>query len=148
MHSIDILHDHTKLIDIKIIKKCYGLPLDKVQNAKSFHFDISIEDTVNLDTEDQNTFYILKSINIKVLEKVKDNEIEFVDFGMVYTFNFDGFQNLVSISGNSIIIDDQLSEWLDNVVLSSTRGAMYSELRGSYIDGLVFPLIKPKDLKL
>lgn len=148
METMDKFHESTRIDDIKIVRKSFNLPLHKVHNAKNFHFEINIKDSVNNDEKDSKVFYIIKNIGIKILAKVAETETEFAEFEMVYTFSFNNENDFISMSGNSIILNEELAEWLDNVVLSTTRGAMYSELRGSYIDEVIFPLIKPKDLKI
>lgn len=151
MHkNINLFHDTTYIKYIKVVKVKFNLPLDKVQKIKDFHFDINIAQSVKPITDIQDQFYILKSIDIKIIGKLGENESEheLAEFGMEYAFTYNNVNNFISFSGGSIIVDEELTEWLDNIVLSTTRGTMYSELRGSYIDDIYFPLIKPADLKL
>jgi hypothetical protein len=145
----NIFHDYTILEDIRLIKKSFTLPLDKVQEVTQYHFEINIADSLDRDEEQTGKiFFINKSIDIKVLgEKEGEEGVEFGSFGLEYTFKVNNEKEFITFPNDSYKMKEDFDEWLDNVILATTRGYMYSEFRGTYIDNVVFPLMKPSELR-
>lgn len=141
-------HSITYLEDINIFKKNFNFPLDKIKNIKEYSFQISIRNGVTAQADNNTIFYINKNIDIKVIGESNSKQDEFAEFSIAYIFKFINEKDFVSSTKTSIKINEELSEWLDNVVLSTTRGIMYSEFRGTYFNEIIFPIILPKDLQV
>jgi hypothetical protein len=140
-----IFHAQTSFEDIQIVKKNFDLPLDRAKKVTNIHSSIKIAERLIHIGGSTDSFYVIKDVSIAILGNVDDFEIKVADISFVFTLKFNN-EKLKFIDANSKRVESSLSEWLDNVVLATARGIMYSEFRGTYVGNIILPIIKPGDL--
>jgi hypothetical protein len=138
----EILHDIAKLLEINIVNKSFFVPLNQIQSITKFHFDISINDSIFL--EDDGHYMTLKTIQILVLG---DSDAKLANFNIIYSFQIESDSGFIIEHRETYEIKESLNEWLENIVLATTRGIMFSELKGTFLQSAILPLIRPSDLK-
>jgi hypothetical protein len=144
-------HELTKIVDIRIIKRNFVLPINDLADFNLIKFNSSIADHIEK-TSITNTYLVSKNISVVLLSQT---DIELANVSVVYTFEFtDVNQEFISLSESadtppkSIYTPSQhLNNWFNNVVIATTRGILVSELRGAFpFDPVILPLLRPDSI--
>lgn len=123
---------------IEILNSSLNLPANPNVPVNIFNFSISIEsraDTVN------------KLVFVIVHVEIKNDDLSAV-FGTLSVsciFEIVNFKDVVKIdSDGKVNIPEQLTETLNSISISTTRGVMFSTFKGTFLHGAVLPVIDPK----
>ncbi len=137
----DELHDTFKIQEIDIEKKNFNIPLN-VSISKSSISDLEVIfkiDTKVLLGNPINSIYKI----IQVVLKAK--KIGYLaDFRITYSFEIVKNLDFVSENNDDYLILPIANEFLDNIVIATTRGIMSSELRGTFLGNYILPITKPE----
>lgn len=140
-------HESTIFEEIKIVKKNFFQPLHEVNSVPEIHCDIGILEKVTKIPDGINAYYVTKEVEVNILGSVDGKESLIAETLIIFTFRFANTGNFIEIlSAESVKIKPTLSEWLDNIVLATTRGVMFSEFRGTYVGKIILPLITPSQI--
>lgn len=100
-----------------------------------FHFDIVAESIINPTI---NTIFVKVTVAIK--EKDKAESIASISIGCGFEIgNFD--EIIKKTEGNNYLIPPELDTLIKSVAVSTSRGIIYSEFRGTYLYNVVLPII-------
>lgn len=130
---------HLNSVDI-LSKSLFQSP-DEAFDIELIDFNILTEQKVNF--EDKLVF-----IGVKV-DIILDNKNEALF--QIYTasiFEIPEFDNYVKKRGTKFTISDDLIDHLTDIAISTTRGIIYSELRGTYLDEALLPVVNQDDFEL
>jgi hypothetical protein len=123
---------------IEILNSSLNLPANPNVPVNIFNFSISIEsraDTVN------------KLVFVIVHVEIKNDDLSAV-FGTLSVsciFEIVNFKDVVKIEADGKVnIPEQLTETLNSISISTTRGVMFSTFKGTFLHGAVLPVIDPK----
>lgn len=106
----------------------------------TFNFDISVETNV-----DVNQKIVIASTRIKILAEDKITELGYVSCACVFSVaNFDEIINVRS--DNVIDLIEPFAETINSISISTTRGYMASELKGTVLHYAFLPIIDIKSL--
>jgi len=130
----DMLHSVTVIKEINILKKNFSFSLDEMHTSKDLSFEFNIEDGINIENN-----LLSKIIDVHVLGNRKKEPL--ADLRILYSFSVKNVSDFVIKKDENMIVDPSLNDWLDNIVLATTRGIMYSEFRGTYVDNVILPII-------
>jgi hypothetical protein len=134
-----ILHRITSLTRIVRLQRNFHFSDGIILNPEETRFNISIDTLIDLSSED-----LVKSADIQLLTGEAN---KLAEFGYEFNFTIDGLDNYTSfVSRNTFEIEKELDLWLNNVVIATSRGIIYTELQGTPLDDLILPLTNP-DLK-
>ena len=131
-----VLHRITSLSRIVRLKRNFHFSDGINLSADETRFNISIDTLIDLSSEN-----LIKSTDIELLT---GEENKLAEFGYEFTFTIDGLDNYTSfLSRNTFEIENELNLWLNNVVIATSRGIIYTELQGTPLDDLILPLTNP-----
>lgn len=134
-----ILHRITSLNRIVRHQRNFNFPEGVILQAEETRFNISIDTLIDLSGE-----ALIKSANIQLLTGEAN---KLAEFGYEFNFTIEGLDNYASmVSRNTFEIEKELDLWLNNVVIATSRGIIYTELQGTPLEDLILPLTNP-DLK-
>jgi hypothetical protein len=109
-------------------------------SVNSFNFDINIETNV-----DNNQKIVIVSTKVKIIADDKKTELGRVICACV--FNVANFEEVVQVKGENILeVIDSFAETINSVSISTTRGFMASELKGTILHYAFLPIIDVKSL--
>jgi hypothetical protein len=134
-----VLHRITSLTRIVRLQRNFNFSDGVMLHSEETRFNISIDTLIDLSSE-----ALVKSADIQLLT-CEANKL--AEFGYEFNFTIDGLDNYTSfVSRNTFEIEKELDLWLNNVVIATSRGIIYTELQGTPLDDLILPLTNP-DLK-
>ncbi len=143
--NYDHFHDLTTIGEIVIVKKNFNFPLNNpLDFTKETYFDIEIRDTIEEDVENQNVYSVIKNISVIVKDS---QDLDLANIGILYSFNLSNEEKFISKTETGFEMNSDFSEWLDHIIIATTRGIMYSEFRGTFVVDTLLPLIRPRTLK-
>ncbi|MCX6234623.1 MAG: hypothetical protein NT175_07845 [Bacteroidetes bacterium] len=111
-----------------------GKPLP---DMKTYNFDIRIDNKINLEN---NLVFIIVSIDI--IHEDKETKLGGIKVSCIY--NVENLKDICSEKDNSFLLPDDIMMALNSISISTTRGAMFSQFRGTFIHNAVLPIIDPK----
>lgn len=139
-------HRTTVFEDAKIVKKNFLQPLNMVNRISEVHCNIRIRERVTPMPKEQDAFYISKEVEVDIVD---NEDLKIAEIEIIFTFRFSNVENYIEmLSPSSVRLDPLLSEWLDNIVLATTRGVMISEFRGTYVGEIILPLVTPGEVAM
>lgn len=151
--KLELYHDLTSIEKIQVIQRDFSLPIDeKTSRVKKtpIYFEVSISTNCEIMDATNNSFSVVKNIGINVL-----SEFNSVIAKIAVAFSFlitdkpaiDNNEPLISLTDNKYMPNIDINEWLDHVVIATTRGILVSEFRGTFIENTVLPLLKPSFIR-
>jgi hypothetical protein len=134
-----VLHRITSLTRIVRLQRNFHFSDGIILHSEETRFNIYIDTLIDLSGE-----ALVKSADIQLLAGEAN---KLAEFGYEFNFTIDGLDNYTSfVSRNTFEIEKELDLWLNNVVIATSRGIIYTELQGTPLDDLILPLTNP-DLK-
>lgn len=127
------------LREIELIESKLAHPDKKLPDDITFHFNLDIEYRVFPDKE-----------RVLVLTKVRvsneeDKEMELGKITTSCAFEIKELEKWVD-DQERLVLPQDLKTTLNSVALSTTRGVLYSEYRGTFLDKALIPLIDVQNL--
>lgn len=101
-----------------------------------YNFNINVETKI-----DKNKKIIVSVVNVEVKELHKDYILALISVGI--GIEIMNFEDVIIDEGDSVnlIIPPQLDAIIKTISISTTRGVMFSELRGTYLHNAFLPII-------
>jgi hypothetical protein len=131
-----VLHRITSLTRIVRLQRNFHFSDSIILCSEETRFNISIDTLIDLPNET-----LIKSADIQLLTGEAN---KLAEFGYEFNFSIDGLDNYTSfVSRNTFEIEKELDLWLNNVVIATSRGIIYTELQGTPLDDLILPLTNP-----
>ena len=140
------MSDHTQQTSVKYKINAVELlnlemkhPSDSNIDFSAFHFDMKLQHRVN--SEKKLVFVIT---NVTVLSQDKSTQIGSLQTSCI--FQVDNFEELMDSEKNVKFPDTFLDE-INGMAISTTRGIMYSEFKGTFLHKAVLPVFKSENLR-
>ena len=113
----------------------------KQQNIdfNTFHFDLKLQHRIN--AEKKLVFVIT---TIQVLDKDKSAEVGHVETSCI--FEVENFNDYLAEDNNVKFPDSFISE-INSMAISTTRGIMFTEFKGTFLHKAVLPVFQSEQLK-
>lgn len=129
-----------RIVNIDIFRKLVE-PKPSDLNELNFTFDIATESGVLKEQE-----LVLSFVKTDIRE---GNNLQiFATFTIVCIFQILSFADNVTLSKDGLyILNEELEKYLKSVAISTSRGVIWSELRGTYLHNAVMPVIDISTLK-
>ena len=115
----------------------------KQQNIdfNTFHFDLKLQHRIN--AEKKLVFVIT---NISIMDKDKSTQVGYVETSCI--FEVENFNNyLTSDNENNVKFPDTFISEINSMAISTTRGIMFSEFKGTFLHKAVLPVFKTEQLQ-
>jgi hypothetical protein len=126
---------------VDLLEFWFNQPKAQGADVKVYHYDILIEHQVN---NEHNILLVVTCVELF-------NEARDFNFGAIKVgcaFELDDLKKYFDNKTKKYIIPKGIIEVLNSVSLSTTRGVMFSQLRGTYLHNAVLPIIDPKTFKI
>ncbi len=128
---------HFQIRSIQLLESFLAEPVELSKSIPDFSFDIRTELKIN----DEHHYFMIVT-EIKVREKDYDDVLGKVKTQCVY--HIDQFAEVTARgSDGKIKIPKQLTDTLNSISLSTTRGIMFSAFRGTHLHHAILPIIDP-----
>jgi len=125
-----------RLSGLELSELTYTVKANALTDSPTFNFDLSIQHKINTA---ENA--VLVSPSVKITAEDKITELGFLKIICVFTIeNLEDFRN----SENQINLPEPIVVTLNSIALSTLRGVMFSEFRGTQLHNVILPIIDPK----
>lgn len=130
-----------KLKGIELLKTVLNQPVLGFSPTE-FQFDISVENRVD---PSQKLIFVIITADVRA-----DNKPEqLAAISTACIFGIENFEELIKIKpDNQAEIKDEIMLVLVSISLSTLRGIMFDQFRGTYLHTAILPVIDPKQLIL
>jgi len=135
------LHDVTDLTEIRVFKRNFIAPELSASPSLFDRYRYNINITHELDLQAN---MIIKDILIHLVT-VKEPPATLAEVKVQFHFHIRDLQGKMKAWDNDR--NQLLNEWLDNVILATTRGIMYAEFRGTFLDKAILPITNPSNIR-
>ncbi|MEQ8712058.1 MAG: hypothetical protein RIC80_03525 [Cyclobacteriaceae bacterium] len=128
-----------KLKTIELLDVALNLPSEEMQQAVLFQFTINIETKLRI--EDHYLILICEVL-------VHDQENNHV-YGKIKTscvFMIDNWVEVFNEKKKNLNMPDKVMLTFYSLAISTTRGVMFSQFRGTYLHNAILPILDPKSL--
>lgn len=140
MAEIQIPEVRFQLSAIELQEVWIGKPAPGANQPTVFNFDLSIE--TNVEARQKLVINMVK-VNIKGDE----SENQLGSITCVCIFSITDFKQFITTDDDGVIsISPDLAEALNSVSVSTTRGVMFGEFKGTFLHHAVLPVIDIKAL--
>jgi hypothetical protein len=115
----------------------------KQQNIdfNTFHFDLKLQHRIN--AEKKLVFVIT---NITIMDKEKSNQVGYLETSCIFEVeNFNDY--LSSENDNNVKFPDTFINEINSMAISTTRGIMFSEFKGTFLHKAVLPVFQTEQLQ-
>jgi len=130
-----------KLIGIELIESSLNHPKKPIPEQKQFHFEIKLEHKFNQDNQ-----LIIAIISIAVLNEQKDLELGKLTASCI--FKVENLSDHIEIKNNQIIVPDDFIAELNSISVSTARGILFSQFKGTFLHNAFLPIIDPNSFNV
>jgi len=130
-----------QLKEVELLGATLNQPPKQLPEKITYHFNIKLEYRINLDSK---FVFVVTSIN------VSDENYKETLFGHITTsckFEIQNFDDFVDREKKKADFPDEILYTLNSIAVSTTRGVMFSQFRGTFLHQAHLPLIDPKSFK-
>ncbi len=131
-----------KLVNIQIVSKVLNaMPENFPLVYDGFRFEVKVEDKVQAANE-----FVLVFVHSKISNE--DRTMTFGDLSVAYFFHILKFNEFIKLEeSGTYTIPPYLDALIRPVCISTTRGIIYSEFRGTFLHNAIMPVIMMTDMK-
>jgi hypothetical protein len=137
--TFEKFHNHTELVNLIVYKKSFKVPLTYKNETFPIKYNIEILDEIK---EPESVIFINISFDI-----MDGSDLVLFEAGYVYEFKVKEIDDFLETIETGRKIKKEYAEWLDNIAIATSRGAIYEDLRGTFLDSSLLPLIDPHNWK-
>lgn len=130
-----------QLKGINLLEVSVKHPQKKLQEKITFHFNINIEHRIN---PDSRQIFVLTTVN------VSDANEKGTLLGNVRTscnFEIQNFNDFYDAEKKRAFLPEAIQHVLNSIAISTTRGVMFSQFRGTFLHNAYLPVIDPKSFR-
>lgn len=133
---------HTfKIVVIEIIESILNQPPAPFLDGHMFQFDISLEQRI---ISKENAIIVICTIGI--LNDNRDQQLSRVKSSVI--FEVVDLENYTDKKSGEVNLPEEFRVSLNSIAISTSRGIMFSFLRGTYLHNAILPIVNPSAFKL
>lgn len=121
---------------IDLLDSCLNHPKSIIPKLSNFQFDLKLEHKVNIDIK-----FIAVVVHIEVFDE--KHETKFGSLTISCNYGIENFENFVDAKRN-LILPDEFLVTLNSISLSTARGIMFSQFKGTFLHTACLPIVDPK----
>lgn len=125
---------------IELLNLSLSSPLTSLSNTEVFQFEVSIEHKIR--KENPLVFVIC---NVNIFDESKANL--YGNIRTSCTYEVQGLSKSMKKGEQQFELPDELVSTLNSISISSLRGVMFSNFRGTFLQNAILPIIDPAHLK-
>ncbi len=114
-------------------------PRQDNMDFNTFHFDLKLQHRIN--AEKSLVFVIT---NIDIMDKDKSTQVGHIETSCI--FHVENFSEYIGEDNQARFPDAFISE-INSMAISTTRGMMFSEFKGTFMHKAVLPIFKNEQLR-
>ncbi len=126
-----------QLKGVELLNFHLNKPNEPIDPQTTFTFNINIEHRINKDKE-----LIIVTASIDILHEQK--KIKLGSFSASCGYEISNIGNFITTNDNQVNIPENLIFTLNSVTISTVRGMMFSQFRGTFLHNAVLPLADPR----
>lgn len=127
---------------VELLESFIEHPQKQIPEKITYHFNLNVEYRINLD---KKFVFVVTTIN------VSDQEDKDTLFGYITTscnFEIQNLEDFVQKDKKKVDFPDDIFHTLNSIAISTTRGVMFSQFKGTFLHNAYLPLIDPKSFKM
>jgi len=129
-----------QLKSIELLQSSLSTPRNTNINMSSYTFNISIESRGDATNK---LIFVIVSVEIKDAEQT----LLLGSLAVSCIFEIANFKEVIQLNSEGlVIIPESLRNTLNSIAISTTRGVLFSEFRGTFLHGAVLPIIDPTQI--
>ena len=114
-------------------------PKQDQMDLNTFHFDLKLQHRINAEKQ---LVFVITSINI--LDKDKTTQVGYLETSCIFHVeNFKEFQG----DDNQMKFPDSFISEINAMAISTTRGIMFAEFKGTFLHKAVLPVFQNEQLR-
>jgi hypothetical protein len=121
---------------IELLETCLIHPKFPIPEFIIFQFDIKLEHKFNIEKRIFSVF-----VSIEIFDE--DHKNKFGSFSVSCNYEIENFNDFVD-SRKNMALPDEFVITLNSISLSTARGMMFNQFRGTFLHGACLPIIDPK----
>jgi hypothetical protein len=122
---------------IELLDFTLNHPGHLLQELSTFHFDLNIEHKINTD---KKVIFVVN--NIQILNESRDFNLGSIKVNCA--FEIENLMDFVDSKKNTLNLPDQTIIMLNSITISTTRGIMFSQFKGTFLHHAYLPIIDPQ----
>ena len=114
-------------------------PADQNVDFNAFHFDMKLQHRVS---DENKMVFVITNVTVKS----QDQQVEMATLQTSCIFAVENFE-LLKGEGDKIQFPPEFLDEINAMAISTTRGIMYSQFRGTFLHKAVLPVFKAESLR-
>ncbi|MCF8381846.1 MAG: hypothetical protein K9H49_19915 [Bacteroidales bacterium] len=116
-------------------------PKEALKPQTVFHYNISLEHKINKENK-------LAFVMVRVFIMLEDKKTILGKTGVRCIYSVANFDEIIIEEvNNKIIFPNEIIEILNNISISTTRGVMVANFKGTFLHNAILPVVDSKSLK-
>lgn len=120
------------LLDVKLNHPKEPLPVQT-----TFHFNIGVEQKISFENK-----LIIAIVSVEIMHE--DHETRLASLKASCIFEIANFEDFINKESQQLSIPDTIVVTLNSISLSTVRGIMFSQFKGTFLHNAILPIIDPK----
>jgi hypothetical protein len=126
---------------VDLISSSVQSPKIMFTEQQSFNFNISVEQKLDAGNK---CLIVIIHLEITVAQ---DLDYKLATASVACLFDIENYNDVVKMENNQATINPGITDVLNSISLSTTRGVLSQVLRGTYLHHAILPVIDPKTFK-
>ncbi len=128
-----------KINAVELLNLTMQHPTDQNVNYNAFHFDMKLQHRVN---DENKLVFVITNVTVKS----QDKQVEMATLQSSCIFEVENFENLKG-QDQKIQFPQEFLDEINAMSISTTRGIMYSEFKGTFLHKAILPVFKSESLR-
>jgi hypothetical protein len=126
---------------IEILEVNLKQPAVLLKSPTLFHFNINIEHKINPDNQ-----MVIAMASIDIVHE--DGQTGLASLKSSCSFEIANFYEFYNKETNQVSFPEHILVTLNSITISTVRGIMFSQFKGTFLHNAILPIIDPKSLVL
>ncbi len=131
-----------QIIGVELLGTTINHPQKQLPERINFHFKINLEYKINVDKK-----FVFVATFVTVSDK-NDKETQLGTITTSCNFKISNLDEFMDKENNEVLFPDEILFMFNSISISTTRGIMFSQFKGTFLDHAYLPIIDPKSFKL
>ncbi len=125
-----------KIVTIEIMESILNQPLAPILEGNIFQFDISLEQRIN-----SSEGFVIVLCTINILNNSRDQQLSRIKSSCIFAVN--DLDSYTDKKTGIVNLPEDFRVNLNSIAISTSRGIMFSFLRGTYLHNAILPIVNP-----
>lgn len=121
-----------EILDVNLIHPNIPIPSETI-----FHFNLHLEHRVNIESN-----LVIVTASIDVIHEDKTTKLAFLKASCI--FEVTNLHDFINEPDKAVVFPDEILVSFNSVSISTIRGIMFSQFKGTFLHSAILPIIDPK----